>query len=126
MNIATLVLKYFCFYVNFTSHTPIPLISPSRWPASYQQRKYIFLWKLEYATECLIILPLVYISLSSNVDCNEPLVNCGASGFYYAINTVTSQGLQLGILLLLCVIEILYFWICRTSHFMYFNSSSMR
>ena len=58
----------------------------------------------------------VHTSLLASVHCKESLVCLDVFRFYYTINAGSSLGLFLGILLLLCVMDIL-------QHFLYCSSS---
>lgn len=51
--------------------------------------------------------PFVHTSLLVNVHCNDMKVWYEPSGFCYSINTGTSLGLLLDILLLPCVLKVL-------------------
>jgi hypothetical protein len=68
---------------------------------------------------CHSVYPFVYTSLLANIHCNESMVWFVASGFCYTINTGSSPGLLLDILLPPCVMEILQLWICNTGPFTY-------
>ena len=65
--------------------------------------------------------PFVQTALLTNVHFNE--VWFEASGFYYAISTGSSMRLLSVALLLLCVIEILQLWFCRTGPFTHSSHS---
>jgi hypothetical protein len=60
--------------------------------------------------------PFVHTSLLVNVHSNESLVQFETSGFHHTINTGSSLGPCLDILLSY-VMEILWLWICRTGSF---------
>lgn len=70
-------------------------------------------------------MPSVRTSSLVNVHCNEALVWFEVSGYCDTINTSSSLGLLLVILLLPCVMEILQFWLSRTNPFSWPNSSQM-
>jgi hypothetical protein len=83
--------------VNFTSCTPIPLISPSLriypHPCNPPKEKNL----LVEAVVCHSVShshPFVHTSLLENVHCNGSLVCFEASGFCYTINTGSSPGLS--------------------------------
>lgn len=58
-------------------------------------------------------------------SCKYSLVQFEASGFCYTIDTGPSLGLLLDFLLLLCVVEILLVWVCRTCFFPCVSRSMM-
>lgn len=57
--------------------------------------------------------PFGHISLLANAHCNDFLVWKETSGFCYSIDLGISLDLLFDILLLPCVIEILWLWICK-------------
>jgi hypothetical protein len=58
-----------------------------------------------------------------NVSYRDSFTWFEAWGFCYTINTGSSLGLLLDILLLLCIMEILQLWICRAYPFTHDSSS---
>lgn len=106
--------------------TPIPVISPSLQyhplplqPTLQNKERKKKNHLTMGAVVCHTVYPLArtsHTSLLANIHRNESFIGVvDASGFCCIINTVSSRGLLLGILLLSCVTEMLQLWICRTS-----------
>lgn len=67
----------------------------------------------------------IHSSSLTNIHWNESLVWFEVSSFCDTINTKSSLGLLLAVLLLPCVMETLQLWIIRTSPIMHPNSPQM-
>lgn len=117
-NILLVLYEFHTMYPNST-HTPHTHPPPFQ-PPQNRKRK--------LTEEAMVCQPVpqctfVYMSLLANVHCNDSLVWFEASSFCYTTNTGFSLGLLSNILLLSCVMEILWVWICRTDSFMHSSSS---
>jgi hypothetical protein len=119
-----LILTFYCFFVNFTLCSPIPLnlptplYLPSALATSPQKEikyKNTKINKTKHRTHsrhesCSVshCTPFDHASLLANVHCGESLVWSEASGFCYTINAGSSIGFPSDILWLPCVVEILH------------------
>jgi hypothetical protein len=105
-----LTFYWFCF--DFTSCSPLPLISLSLLICSPPLQP-PFKGKKNLVVETVICasvsqnIHFVYVSLHANICCNESLVWIEASGFLYYISTGSSLGFLSDILLMLCFMVIL-------------------
>lgn len=73
----------------------------------------------------LTLYPLFQSSSLPSVHCQKSLIWLEASSFCYTIDNWLSVALTINILLLVCVMEILLFWMCRLFPFTLSNGSYM-
>lgn len=98
-------------------HLPVPSYPPSALAVFPQNKikrrkkkeRKISTWKLWCGTVSCTVDPLAHITLLAGVHCKESLVWFEAPGFCYTVDTGSSPGPLLGILMLPCVVEILQF-----------------
>ena len=139
LNIVFLLKKLFIDSLCILRHAPhptclpVPPYPPSTLAANKRKRKLnknkqtnktISPWKLWCVTWCHTAYPSVHTSLLANAHRNGSLVWLEASGFCYTVNTGSSLGLLLDILLLPSIsMETLQLYLCRTGPFMCSSSS---
>lgn len=105
----------FPFMFTFYPFTPAHIIKFKKNKDKKDKRKNVIMEVVVRHSES----PIYPLSLLASAHFKESLILFRASGFYYTFDVEPSLGLLLNVLLLSIVQDILQFWVCRTSCFMY-------